>query len=379
MTPGTLVPPAPLLLAVRNRTLAEYAPVFLKWLGFVRKRQASTVRSYGEDLKTFLRFCEEAGLSKPDDVSFRHLEFYIGWLQQERGLQPASANRQIHALRTFWKWMLREALTTRNPAADVFLLKAPRKLPNYLSIAEQEKVLATLATRTDLVGRRDHALVATALLTGLRCSELSNLELAHLNLDGGVLRVVEGKGQKDRELPVIPRLEAILRRYLAEVREPLVKRPVGRIIEGMARTMAGRDRRYTRTVGLRRNGQYRSLGPAVPSPEEVERLRAALIPPTSPYVFVIASPTNSHRASRAGKSLVSRGVLRIVREVVGPIVGRPVYTHMLRHSFASRLRENGADLQDIQEALGHSIITTTTMYAHISTRRRREKLAEYLK
>jgi integrase len=158
-----------------------------------------------------------------------------------------------------------------------------------------------------------------------------------------------------------------------------VKRPVGRIIEGMARTMAGRARRYTRTVGVRRNGQYRSLGPAVPSPEEVERLRAALIPPASPYVFVMAHPTNSRGATRAGKSLVSRSVLRVVREVVGPIVGRPVYTHMLRHSFASRLRENGADLQDIQEALGHSAITTTTMYAHISTRRRREKLAEYLK
>jgi integrase/recombinase XerC len=83
--------------------------------------------------------------------------------------------------------------------------------------------------------------------------------------------------------------------------------------------------------------------------------------------------------SRAGKSLVSRGVLRIVRDVVEPIVGRTVYTHMLHHSFASRLRENGADLQDIQEALGHSVITTTTMYAHISTRRWREKLAEYLR
>jgi integrase/recombinase XerD len=72
-------------------------------------------------------------------------------------------------------------------------------------------------------------------------------------------------------------------------------------------------------------------------------------------------------------------VLWIVRKSVMPIVGRAVFTHMLRHSFASRLRENGADLQDIQEALGHSAITTTTMYAHISTRRRREKLAEYLK
>jgi site-specific recombinase XerD len=261
----------------------------------------------------------------------------------------------------------------------VFLLRTQKKLPNYLNIAEQEQVLATLATRMDAAGRRDYALVATGLLTGLRCSELANLELVHLDLSAGVVRVVNGKGMKDRELPVVPRLEAILRGYLAEVRDPLVKRPVGRIREGMARTMAGRDRRYTRTVAVRRNGQYRSLGRAVPSPEEVERLRAALIPPASPYVFVMAHPTNSRGATRAGKSLVSRSVLRIVREVVGPIVGRPVYTHMLRHSFASRLRENGADLQDIQEALGHSVITTTTMYAHISTRRRREKLAEYLK
>jgi site-specific recombinase XerD len=205
--------------------------------------------------------------------------------------------------------------------------------------------------------------------------------------DGRAVRIltvldVNGKGMKDRELPVVPRLEAILRGYLAEVRDPLVRRPVGRIRESTARTMAGRDRRYTRTVAVCRNGQYRSLaraGQTIPSPEEVERLRAALIPPASPYVFVMAHPTNSRGATRAGKSLVSRSVLRVVREVVGPIVGRPVYTHMLRHSFASRLRENGADLQDIQEALGHSVITTTTMYAHISTRRRREKLAEYLK
>lgn len=61
-------------------------------------------------------------------------------------------------------------------------------------------------------------------------------------------------------------------------------------------------------------------------------------------------------------------------------LNRPrAHPHMLRHSFASRLRENGADLQDIQEALGHAVITTTTMYAHLTTRRQREKLAEYLK
>jgi site-specific recombinase XerD len=108
--------------------------------------------------------------------------------------------------------------------------------------------------------------------------------------------------------------------------------------------------------------------------------RAALVLAPSPYVFVSATPR--WRARRVGQPLGGRSVLWIVRKSVGPIVGRPVFTHMLRHSFASRLRENGADLQDIQEALGHAAITTTTMYAqyaHISTRRRREKLAEYSK
>jgi site-specific recombinase XerD len=128
--------------------------------------------------------------------------------------------------------------------------------------------------------------------------------------------------------------------------------------------------RASRTAWIRREP---------PADATETRAELAPMPAASPYVFVNASPSQSHRVKRAGLPLVSRLVLRIVREVVGPIVGRKVYTHMLRHSFASRLRENGADLQDIQEALGHSVITTTTMYAHISTRRRREKLAEYLK
>jgi integrase/recombinase XerC len=108
-------------------------------------------------------------------------------------------------------------------------------------------------------------------------------------------------------------------------------------------------------------------------------MQAALIPPPPPYVFVSADPHQSQRTRHGGQALGSRSVLWIVRKSVGSILGRAVYTHMLRHGFASRLRENGADLQEIREALGHSTITTTTMYAHISTRRRREKLAEYLK
>jgi site-specific recombinase XerD len=81
---------------------------------------------------------------------------------------------------------------------------------------------------------------------------------------------------------------------------------------------------------------------------------------------------------RTGQALLTKTIFALVRRAVAPIVGRPVAPHMLRHSFASHLRENGADLQLIQEALGHANINTTTMYAHISTNKRRQDLARLL-
>jgi site-specific recombinase XerD len=371
---GTLVPPGPMLLARRDRTLAEYAPVFLKWLGFVRRRRENTVRSYGEDLKTFLGFCEQAPLSKPDDVNFRHLEFYLGWLQEEHGLKASSANRHVHALRTFWRWMVREGITEKNPAAEVFLLPTHKKLPGYLSILDQERLLAELAADATQLGFRDYALVATGLLTGLRCSELSHLQLGHLDLDGGVLRVVEGKGRKDRELPIIPRLERILRPYLEVTRPGLIALPAGYV---MAPRKAQREVSWSVVQSLP-NGKRKRVARAA-SREEAERLRAA-IPSNiaaNPYVFVRGSA--QWLPKHGAQPLGPRTIFITIRRLCLERLHRKVHPHMLRHSFASRLRENGADLQDIQEALGHAAITTTTMYAHLTTRRQREKLTEYLK
>jgi site-specific recombinase XerD len=374
MSAGTLVPPGSGVLAQRDRTLAEYAPVFLKWLGFVRRRRENTVRSYGEDLKTFLGFCEQAELSKPDDVSFRHLEFYLGWLQKERGVKATTANRHVHALRTFWKWMVREELAMRNPAADVFLLPTQKKLPRYLTIPEQEKLLAALAQDASLLGVRDYTLVATGLLTGLRCSELSNLQLGHLDLDAGVLRVIEGKGLKDRELPVVPRLEAILRPYLEGTR-PALLALTGVSIDAPE----SGQRRWWSLRATRPDGTRVRIARAA-SREAAEALRAARQGPlaANPYVFVRGHQgwLGKHGMAPVGPKTIFYTIRRLVAE----ILDRPgAHPHMLRHSFASRLRENGADLQDIQEALGHAVITTTTMYAHLTTRRQREKLAEYLK
>jgi len=374
MSAGALVPPGSGFLAQRNRTMAECTPVFLNWLGFVRQRRANTVQSYGEDLKSFLGFSEQAGLAKLDDVSFRHLEFYLGWLQKERGLKATSANRHVHALRTFWKWMVREEITMKNPAADVFLLPTHKKLPGYLSIPEQEQLLGALAQDPTSLGCRDYALVATGLLTGLRCSELSHLQLGHLNLEAGALRVVDGKGRKDRELPVIPRLARILRPYLEGIRPTLLALPAGYI----AAPRPQNGERSWAIVQTFPNGTRKRVARA-PSREEAERLRAARPSSlsTNPYVFVRGSA--QWLPKHGTESLGPRTIFMTIRRLCQAVLNRKVHPHMLRHSFASRLRENGADLQDIQEALGHAAITTTTMYAHLTTRRQREKLAEYLK
>jgi site-specific recombinase XerD len=375
---GALLPAASAgdFLAIgQGRTLAELVPAFLKWFQFVRRRSDNTVRSYGEDFKTFLEFCVVADLERPEQVTFRHIEFYMGWLQQEHGVKPQTANRHLHALRSLYRYLVREEIVTTNPAADCFMLPARKKLPGYLTVPEQERVLTALAKARSLLGRRDQALVATALLTGLRCAELAALEVAHVDLDAGRLRVVNGKGGKDRELPIIPRLEAILRAYLEKVRPELVGRPSGCLFKKPGR--AGRPPlRNWYLEGP--HGRQQSLH--TQSREEAERMRAEIAPPLPdpPWVFVNAHHTGANRLRRAGQALLTKTIFALVRRAVAPIIGRPVAPHMLRHSFASHLREKGADLQLIQEALGHASINTTTMYAHLSTNKRRQDLARLL-
>jgi site-specific recombinase XerD len=369
---STLARVTPSPLARQGRTLRELVPGFLQWFALVRRRSPNTCAGYGHDLQSFLRFCEQAELLTPEAVTFRHVEFYLGWLQTARGLKATSANRHLHCLRTFWQYLVREGIATANPAVETFMLPTQKTLPGYLTVPEQERVLATLAEDGSPLGRRDYALVATALLTGLRCAELAALQVAHVDLEAGRLRVVRGKGGKDRELPIIPRLAAILGGYLEQTRPALLGRPLGYLHRGTGlRTWAVREYVNGRTV-------YHNLGTA--SRSEAERRQAELIPlPASPpFLFVNAHSTGGFRVRRAGLALGTKTIFALVRRAVAPIIGRPVAPHMLRHSFASRLRENGADLQLIQEALGHANINTTTMYAHLTTTRQRQELARLL-
>jgi site-specific recombinase XerD len=361
-------------------TLRDLVPRFLVWFKFVRQRADLTVASYGWDLRTFLDFCDRAGLSRPDQVTFRELEMYLGWLRHDRQVKPTSANRHLAAVRAFWKWLIREGHALGNPGADTSPLPTPKRLPSWLPIHEQERILGALAQDVTLLGRRDHAMIATFLLTGARCAEIATLRLDRLDLEAGTLRVI-GKGNKERVAVVIPRLATILREYVEHVRPGLsVVRPRGHLRR--QRTSGGHPgptwQAEYQVKGRKVSFSTGTTDKVVARARLTERLTGLAVQQASPYLFLRWHRRGSRFLAKDGLAMTSRAVYRIVRDRLSKLLGRPIHPHMLRHSFASRLRERGAPLELISEALGHEQINTTMIYAHINSAKQRADVARFL-
>lgn len=322
MSAALAVVRASALPAVPGVTLADQVAPFLGWFHAVRGRRENTIRAYELDLRAFADFAASAGVVLPSQVTFNLLEVYFAHRQHRQGKKATTVNRIRYALGSFFKFLRRQGLCTHDPVSDTYAVREPQRVPRYLTIAEQERVLAAFAERTSLAGRRDYAMIATALLCGLRVSELVSVRVTDVDLEAGTLRVI-GKGDKERLCTVVPRLRAILLPYLVHDWPALV------------------------------GGRY-----------------------GSPYLFTRASK-RTHRGTTP-EPLLTRSMYWILKHQVSPIVGKPVHPHMLRHSFASRLRENGAPLELIQDALGHANISTTLIYAHLSTAKSRTDIARYL-
>jgi integrase/recombinase XerD len=287
LLPGDVLVPA-------GRTLSELAPVFIRDFSVLRRKADNTCRSYATALAAFLSFCAQANLVYPDDVRTKHIELFQAVLLEQRGLQPSTVNLRRYALRAFWEWMNHEEITERNPAARAYPIKQPKRLPRYLPVPEQDRLLRALSRDHSPAGVRDYALHATLCFGGLRCAELSTLRLIDLDLETGVLRVV-GKGDKERPVPIVDPLASVLTRYLSDARPAL---------------LAGR---------------------------------------VSPYVFV---RVGTWGWKHDGQPLERRSIFRIVRKTLRRVLGiENGHPHMLRHSFASRVREHGGSIQDLQEVM----------------------------
>lgn len=305
-----------------NMPLAEVVEPFLKWLEGVRGRSPHTIRGYAADLRGFVPFAEQIGCPRPHDVSFREIELYMAMLR-ERGAAPATINRAVYALGSFWTFLRREGVATNDPTRDVFKLKEPVRLPVDIPIDEQERLLTGLAELRAPIGSRDCAIIAGFLLTGVRLGKLTRLRVDQVAQAGGLVRVI-GKGDKQREIPLIQRLALTLRTYLTDARP--------RLLDG--------------TDG--------------------------------PWLFVAGNgKCGGWRAKRPGEPMAERSIYRIVVARTEEILGRRIHPHVLRHSFASRLRSRGGDLQEVQQLMGHAEIGTTMRYSHI-TPTRKGRLEELL-
>jgi len=221
--------------------------------------------------------------------------------QVQQGKSPRSVSRYLSAYRQFYGWMVREDLIRNDPSALIESPKTGRGLPKALTEEQVEALLAAADIGTPL-GKRDKAMLELMYATGLRVSELVGLELANVNLNQGVVRVL-GKGQKERLVPIGDAAHDSLKDYLATARPELLK-------------------------GAQCNS-----------------------------VFVTARRAGMTR--QAFWYMLNRYAARCD-------IRRKLTPHMLRHSFATHLLNHGADLRVVQLLLGHSDLSTTQIYTHIA-------------
>lgn len=294
---------------------------FLNYLRSVRNASPHTIRSYETDLGQFLTFLTPPGTPMPPLQEITHLVIreFIAQLHDLR-LEKSSIARKLAAIRSFFKFAVREGLVVRNPARMVATPKLPKRIPAVLSAEDLNAFLDGVASgpargarrssandASRLMVRRDRAILELLYASGLRLSELTGLNLADMDRKELMLRV-RGKGNKERIVPYGGKAQQALEGY-----EPIRQ----------------------------------------------ETLRKAGARGDREAVFLNAQ----------GTRLSGRSVARIVKKYARLAnVNWNLHPHSLRHAFATHLLADGADLRAIQELLGHSSLSTTQRYTHATIR-----------
>jgi integrase/recombinase XerD len=275
----------------------------------VKNHTEETLRVHGEDLKRFLNWCAERGLVEPLEITRPVLERYQRHLfhyRKKNGepLSFASQRRCLCTVRMWCRWMTRSNYLLHNPASELDLPRVPHALPPVLSADEMELVLQQ-PNLADPMGVRDRAILETFYSTGVRRAELLSLKVYDVNRASGLVTIREGKGKKDRVVPIGERALLWMDKYLNEVRPHLVIEPD----EG--------------TIFLTGDGE----------------------------------PFSKNHLSCLTRMYVESANL-----------GKSGACHIFRHTTATVMLENGADIRYIQEMLGHEKLDTTQIYTHVAVR-----------
>lgn len=278
---------------------------FLTYLKDQKNSSKNTIMSYARDLVEFSDYITK---SQSDAVSEGHLlidqinplmiRSYLSFLYQKNG--ATSIARKLSALRSFFKYYVSLGELDQNPAKVIKSPKVPKRLPKFLNVDEINALLNAEINNTNRYGMRDRAILELLYSSGLRVSELVGLDFSRLDLAEGVVRI-EGKGNKERIVPIgVKAIEAI-KAYLAE-----------------------------------RNDLY-----------EIKDQQAVFL---------------NKNGTRLSARSVQRLVVKVT-QATG--LNKSATPHMIRHSFATHMLGSGADLRAIQELLGHKSLSTTQRYTHV--------------
>jgi len=286
---------------------------FSNFLKFERNFSDNTLDAYIRDIKKFSLYAEK-NLENSKPKSITYEDLQEYLiLQSKQKISERTQARWISSIKSFFKYLLEEEIRDDNPAT---LLEGPKLglyLPDTLSVEDVERITKNINLSTDL-GVRNQCMVEVLYGCGLRVSELIELKISDINFKEGFLKV-EGKGQKVRYVPLAKYTSHLIKNYIENVR---INNKI--------------NKKYEENLFLNSRGSSMSRV----------------------IVFIIIKEL----ADKAG-----------IRKNISP--------HTFRHSFATHMLQNGADLRFIQEMLGHSSITTTEIYTHLNTEELRDTILKY--
>ena len=287
--------------------LKKHIRRYLEYLEVERGRSTRTVRNYDFYLE---RFAEWADWPSPANITKEMVRKYRLYLNRElegredANLKKSTQNYHLIALRNFLRYLARNDIKTLS-ADKIELAKQETRKVDFLDEDELRRLFGVLEDADGLIGKRDRAIVHMLFSTGLRVSELANLKIDQINLKKSDF-TVKGKGSKHRIVFLSDKAREYLKAYLH----------------------ARKD--------------------------------------TSPYLFV---GHDRAKGSRKAMPVSSRTVQRVIERFASEAgITKKITPHSLRHTFATDLLENGADLRSVQEMLGHESITTTQIYTHVTNR-----------
>ncbi|TGM60630.1 tyrosine-type recombinase/integrase [Leptospira adleri] len=289
----------------------------LEFLGYQKGLGSSvnTIRGQRFYLETFFRWSMERGLEDPNQVTMALVDRYQRYVSQYKNqvtkklITADTQNHLLFLVKMFFDWLVRREYVLKNPCLEMKLVKSPKRIPrNVLNVDEAEKILSVPDLETPL-GIRDRAILELFYSTGIRRFELQKLKISDLDFSNGTVFIFEGKRKQDRLIPVSERALEWIRKYLEAVRISYVKKPD----DG--------------TLFLSRRGRAINVG----------------------------SIGEIVTKSRERSDVQKKGS-----------------THMFRHTTATLMLENGADIRYVQEMLGHRDLSSTQIYTHVAIRKLKE-------